>query len=524
MDVFQYVDSKLNSIKALFLKSTNTPVTGQVPTFNGTDGFTWADNGGSGSDTHDVKVSNLDTSPNFLNQKIIGDVGDITISVTDSGADENLKIATGSNIFKKDTDTTNSITETATKVFVSPSEKTAIAHTNRSNLDTINQNLGTTSNALFNTLRLNTSPTGVPTDIGTFYWDSADGTVSVRLKSDVSLQVGQEMQVYGRNNTGVTIANGKAVYISGATGNKATVALASNLVHAHADCVIGLATENVTNNENGLITTFGAVRDINTSAWVEGTMLFLDSVAGELTSTRPTAPKAIVPMGIVLYQHISNGVIFIKPSPIHNYVELSDVDSTGIVDGSHFYWDSASSTFKPLESGFNSKILWEDVVVPIAGLGSGASSPDLTAFLGNIQAYAFAGTATLEQLYGSFEVLHGTKLGTDLRPHIHWCPSDANAGNVKWQLEYTIRNNLGVYSAPTTVSATIATGGIALQHQIVEFPIINGSALTIGAICMFRLFRDPNDAEDTYNSDAFALSFGVHYQVDSDGSRQIATK
>lgn len=154
MDVFQYIDSKLNSIKALFLKSTNTPVTGQVPTFNGTDGFTWADNGGGGSDTHDVKVSNSDTSPNLLSQKIIGDVGDITISVTDSGADENLKIATGSNIFKKDTDTTNAITETATKVFVSPSEKTAITHTNRGNLDTINQNLATTSNALFNTLQL----------------------------------------------------------------------------------------------------------------------------------------------------------------------------------------------------------------------------------------------------------------------------------------------------------------------------------------------------------------------------------
>ncbi len=36
---------------------------------------------------------------------------------------------------------------------------------------------------------------------------------------------------------------------------------------------------------------------------------------------------------------------------------------------------------------------------------------------------------------------------------------------------------------------------------------------------MFRFFRDPTDGDDTYPDDAVVLSVGVHYEINTVGSR-----
>ena len=53
--------------------------------------------------------------------------------------------------------------------------------------------------------------------------------------------------------------------------------------------------------------------------------------------------------------------------------------------------------------------------------------------------------------------------------------------------------------------------------------IIGGGLSAIGGIAG-GLFRDTDDAADTYNSAAALLSVGLHYQVDRIGSKEISTK
>jgi hypothetical protein len=176
-------------------------------------------------------------------------------------------------------------------------------------------------------------------------------------------------------------------------------------------------------------------------------------------------------------------------------------------------------------SGFHSISLWDDIIIMPESLGSGASSPDLTTFSGTILAYAFDGNVTSEQLYGGFEIPHTYKEGTTLRPHIHWSPSNANAGNVKWKLDYVICDkNTGGFTSPATISAIQETGSQSLKNNVVEFDIISGTDIRIGCIVKFRLYRDPTDVNDTYASDAFLLSLGIHHEVNSDGSRQVFIK
>lgn len=169
-------------------------------------------------------------------------------------------------------------------------------------------------------------------------------------------------------------------------------------------------------------------------------------------------------------------------------------------------------------------VYWNDINVSASALGQGASAPDVVTLIGNIQGIAFDGNATTEQLYGEIEILHDYKEGTDLRPHIHWSPTTANAGNIKWQLEYTAARKGEVFPATSTISVVVAANGVARTHNAHEFPVIPGADFIIGTHVAFRLFRNPADAEDTYPDDALLHSFGVHYEIDTPGSRMVMQK
>ena len=98
----------------------------------------------------------------------------------------------------------------------------------------------------------------------------------------------------------------------------------------------------------------------------------------------------------------------------------------------------AFSLSKNLQNGLT-PFLWDDLRAPSTSLRSGATAPDLISWFasGNIRGYGFNGTNTTEMLDGILQFSHGHVIGSDISPHIHWMPTTADAGSVKWQLEYT---------------------------------------------------------------------------------------
>jgi hypothetical protein len=171
--------------------------------------------------------------------------------------------------------------------------------------------------------------------------------------------------------------------------------------------------------------------------------------------------------------------------------------------------------------------VWNDINFPGSALSQGvANKPDSISILssGGIRAYGFDGNATLEELHGSGEILHDWKEGTALHPHVHWMPTTTNAGNVKWNIEYSWQNIDGTFSAPTTISVTAAAGGTAWVHKRSETTTISGSGLNINNAIVFRVYRDPTDVADTYPDDAAFIQVGFHYEIDTIGSRQELSK
>lgn len=169
--------------------------------------------------------------------------------------------------------------------------------------------------------------------------------------------------------------------------------------------------------------------------------------------------------------------------------------------------------------------VWNDINLAIGSLRQGASAPGTWTIPGTgIILSTFGGDGPQQDAYGSLEILHDYKEGSDIFPHIHWCPTTTGAGDVVWQLEYSWVNGGGTVTASTTITVTVAANGVVAKEQRSNFPTISGAGQTIGSRFLFHLFRDSAHASDTYSSDAAALDFGVHYERDTTGSRQITTK
>ena len=147
-------------------------------------------------------------------------------------------------------------------------------------------------------------------------WNSTDGTMDIAMGYDgVSQQVGLEQYMLVLNQTGATIANGTVVGFSGAANGrvKASPYLANSTTQPIY--FIGVATMDIPNNTEGYATIYGYVRDLNTSAWSVGDILYASpTITGALTNVKPTAPNAVVPVAAVLSSDAKTGVILVRPT------------------------------------------------------------------------------------------------------------------------------------------------------------------------------------------------------------------
>lgn len=195
-------------------------------------------------------------------------------------------------------------------------------------------------------LQFNTA--GGTSGIGELAWNTTDGTLEFGLTGgNVTLQVGQEEVLRVLNNTGSSIGNGSVVYITGASGQRPTIALAQGNSEATSSKTIGIATESIANNQQGFITLTGLVRDLDTSAFTEGVSLWLSpTVAGGITSTKPVAPNHSVLIGFCIRSHATQGIILAKVQNGNELDELHDVLIGTKANKDLLAYDSAAGVWK----------------------------------------------------------------------------------------------------------------------------------------------------------------------------------
>ena len=136
-----------------------------------------------------------------------------------------------------------------------------------------------------------------------------DDTLNIDHKDGVVQQVGEEIFIQVTNTTGSTILNGSLV---GLTGSGTTISLYNANGSVPPMYVLGLATHDIPNGARGRVTQFGRVREINTLSLPVGIVYANPTVAGGLTSVKPTAPNVVIPIGVVT-SSAASGQIFVRP-------------------------------------------------------------------------------------------------------------------------------------------------------------------------------------------------------------------
>ena len=132
---------------------------------------------------------------------------------------------------------------------------------------------------------------------------------------------------------------------------------------------------------------------------------------------------------------------------------------------------------------------------------------------------------TPEEVFFSVQMPHGWKEGTTIYPHLHWAPTTASGGNVRWWFEYSWSNVGDTFPTTTIIKVTAAAEG-ERKHSIVTFTDdvhddggIDATGKTLSSMILCRLVRQADSVMlDTYPADAAILEFDFHYEVDAPGS------
>jgi hypothetical protein len=184
---------------------------------------------------------------------------------------------------------------------------------------------------------------------GRINWDSGTGTLNIGI-GDVNtglidLQVGQEEVVRVYNNAGSTLLKGEIVYVSGSQGNRPAVKRAIATSDGYSVTTLGMVDRDIDAGDEGYVTTFGIISNLNTLGLTGGTPIFLSpTVAGGYTSIKPQAPEHIVLIGYVVRVSATVGSIFINISNGWEIDELHDVRIINPTQGDLLTYSSYSGS------------------------------------------------------------------------------------------------------------------------------------------------------------------------------------
>lgn len=171
-------------------------------------------------------------------------------------------------------------------------------------------------------VQFNTTQTPLPTDAtGRLYYDYTDQfqTMVFQMNGNVVQHIGEEQ--FFRIKCQGSITKGQVVSFAGTLGASGGLIgkAATGLTVDQANYILGVADESGANNDWIFVSSFGEVKNINTTGgaenWIQGQVLYYDpTVTGGLTKTKPAVPNAIAIVAAVVHVSSTAGILFIRPT------------------------------------------------------------------------------------------------------------------------------------------------------------------------------------------------------------------
>jgi len=315
-----------------------------------------------------------------------------------------------------------------------------------------------------NYITFDTAPTGVPVGNGVLSWNPVDLTLDLQ-SSGITYQLGQELAQNVKKFDNSGLIDGKVVYVTGSSGANLLVDYAIATSDATSGNTFAVLTASASGGAKAPATTFGLVRNINTSAMTEGATVWLSgTVAGGMTTTKPSAPTHTVQIGFCVRSHATEGVVFVNVQNGYELEELHNVLIDTPADNEVLAYDNASG-------------LWKNQTPAEAGLAP-AASPTFTGVVTTpMLSLSPAGTVSLTDGTGNIQVgANGTtNMGID--------PNDIQVRNGGAGAQLFINRNGGqVFIADATDNTYINRNGgeVFIGNSTVGLGIENGKVWATG--------------------------------------------
>jgi hypothetical protein len=134
---------------------------------------------------------------------------------------------------------------------------------------------------------------------GQLGWNGNDTLGLGMIGGNVIQHIGEDQYFYAKATA--TITKGQVVMFTGAVGASGVPTGAPATGITDGTYIMGIAAENIANNGFGLVQAFGTLRNVNTSGYADGDILWYNpAVAGGLTKTKPVAPNLKAQMAAVI--------------------------------------------------------------------------------------------------------------------------------------------------------------------------------------------------------------------------------
>jgi hypothetical protein len=148
---------------------------------------------------------------------------------------------------------------------------------------------------------------------GQLGWNGNDTLGLGMIGGNVVQHIGEDTFFYVKASA--TITKGQLCMFTGTVGSSGVLTAAPSTAIPYAEAIIGVAAEDIANNAFGLIQNLGTLRGVDTSAFLDGDILYYNSaVTGGFTKTFPTSGPIVVAAAVGKAGSGGSGVLIVRVS------------------------------------------------------------------------------------------------------------------------------------------------------------------------------------------------------------------
>lgn len=211
------------------------------------------------------------------------------------------------------------------------------------------------------------------------------------------------------NKTGATLTKGTICYIksTSSSGTHPEVLKADATTEATSSKTIGAIYEDIANDATGLLVTSGEVRNLDTSAYTTGALLYLSTTAGQVTTTPPAEPAHVVFIGHVTRAQNGNGRILYAIQNGYELTELHGVLCPTPTTGDVLKYDGSlwvNGTLAKADVGLGNVDNTSDINKPISTLTQAALDTKITtakSFMHGLHGATVGASSTTYAIFGT---------------------------------------------------------------------------------------------------------------------------